>query len=735
MAVQPQWSLNQTSSSTIEIATGLMRAATTDNVQPLAILACELFGNTLAISPEALRKVEHSVLPTPKPAVLSFLQSSVGYSANDCASQLGKHTAGLQFLAFATALITTMGSFESGTIIHAMLASSAKDKTLLPTVRQIRDLTASIEPRCCRASLAEDVVGWQGLLNRITPEPPLNIFPLSRTIRHPGHESIQSLADALRQLRRVGNADVTSVTVKTEAQCAPWTLAFVKWSLGYPPTVMLSDGTPIIEQAGSDVTVIMEEDACSVIMHSSIHGPSKLVESRPTSEPLSIVSGMVSLQSYGSLLQRRYGFETGLASAAFQEAIPYALRRVMRQISFADRAYAASDKAKVPTSVRKAHRQMSISPFPHDWVISNICRLLFGQNSDFQTLKDDKPIADLPLMALYIADCRKVCRCSVCRKTDPRKQNATCNARATLSFVHAVVSDILALSLFERPESLQVSTAALLHDRMGANHGFRRSISAILNDNKPSACTLQSLLDRALQLAGHESINQRNEATPLIMSSYRGQTVWASLYESLTYEKRGFLCLSWLPGVLKHKGDVYKQALGVRSPLLLDVSCTEEEPENLLRPCNLYPRIQTTWKVSTYEDGIHVGLGVWLGGMRSVPSNTVCPFDVLLNIARSLFVEDCMHDPDSSLEDSNHLSEVIGISEGYTKVNGSKSPPVDEQPGRPTIGVVPVDGHQGLRFITIGNRLRISPVVLRQKACLACCLDACRKAEVHTLVL
>lgn len=160
MAVQLQCGLEQTSNSTIEIATDLMRAATTDNVQPLAILACERFGNTLAISPDTISKVEHTVLPTPKPAVLSFLHSTVGYSTNDCATQLGKNTAGLQFLALATALITTVGSSKSGIIIQEMLASTAKDKALLPTVRQVRDLLSSLEPRCYRAGIADDVVGW-----------------------------------------------------------------------------------------------------------------------------------------------------------------------------------------------------------------------------------------------------------------------------------------------------------------------------------------------------------------------------------------------------------------------------------------------------------------------------------------------------------------------------------------------------------------------------------------------
>jgi len=69
MSVQPiqaQWSLDATSTSVYSVARGVLQAATSDNVQPLAIIACERFGNTIAMSQEACRKMEVSVLPTPK---------------------------------------------------------------------------------------------------------------------------------------------------------------------------------------------------------------------------------------------------------------------------------------------------------------------------------------------------------------------------------------------------------------------------------------------------------------------------------------------------------------------------------------------------------------------------------------------------------------------------------------------------------------------------------------------
>ena len=43
------WSLDSTTTKTISVAKDVLHAATSDNVQPLALIACEKFGATLAI--------------------------------------------------------------------------------------------------------------------------------------------------------------------------------------------------------------------------------------------------------------------------------------------------------------------------------------------------------------------------------------------------------------------------------------------------------------------------------------------------------------------------------------------------------------------------------------------------------------------------------------------------------------------------------------------------------------
>ena len=81
MALALQWSLDKTANSPVP--------ATSDNVEPLAVAACEKFGTTLSIYRDSCAKVERLV-ELRKPRLLNSWGHTLGYSANDCATQLVK---------------------------------------------------------------------------------------------------------------------------------------------------------------------------------------------------------------------------------------------------------------------------------------------------------------------------------------------------------------------------------------------------------------------------------------------------------------------------------------------------------------------------------------------------------------------------------------------------------------------------------------------------------------------
>jgi hypothetical protein len=119
------------------------------------------------MSSDTINKVQHTVLPTPQPATVSFLKAAVGFSRNDCATQLGRHEGGIHFLGLAAALVTSLGAFESAKSLAVMLKRTTDDDlTMMPSVLHLKDLLSSLEARSHRCGFAESVVGWQILLRK-----------------------------------------------------------------------------------------------------------------------------------------------------------------------------------------------------------------------------------------------------------------------------------------------------------------------------------------------------------------------------------------------------------------------------------------------------------------------------------------------------------------------------------------------------------------------------------------
>lgn len=723
-----QWSLDHTSTSVVGMARGILHAATTDNVQPLAILACEQFGNTLAMSQDTIRKIEHSVVPTSQPAILAFLKSTAGYSANDSVSYLGKNTAGLQFLGLAAALVTFTDIYKAAQAVQSMLASTAKDKTLLPTARQVRDLLTSIEPRCHRSGFAEDVAGWQLLLGQ-HPELAFMRSDLENIpIYSPGGAGLKNLVDALRQLNRLGSADITKVTVRT-VQCAPWTISFVKWSLGYPPSVVCNNtATPVLEQPGSKVTIVIPADKVAsncfdVTIHSSIHGPSDLVG--PNLRQMT--AGMVSLQMYGQGVLQYCDFNSGLAGKAFQEAIPYALHLTVKElskrvISHEDNQFAAPKnhvearpgqnfgKGTTPsTSLRHA---FSLSPFRGESAISRIYELLFNQKLELISTQDNISISKLP----YVALLERECRCDICHPHASGLDDRICNKGGFYKKLSWIVADVLALSLVDCPDLLQVSN--------NVNHGywhgdsFLERVTRVLRNKSDTDIGVPDLLNRAMKVLGHD-VN-RIKRREWVASSSKGQAVWPTIYETHSYGMGGYLSLSWHPGLLRHKGETYNLAHWSQSSILGSDRITGICKDKVQSPCNLCPGMELDWMVSTGEDSLDVALSVRCG-LNEYHSIGLEPARVLTNLAKALLVEDCPHNPTSELD----------FSDTRLKFSGPLYP-CDPSAG---ISVVAVDGDDGLRFIALSTLNNEYPVVLRKRACLACCLEICQKTGSPVVVL
>ncbi|RMJ12253.1 hypothetical protein CDV36_008118 [Fusarium kuroshium] len=721
-----QWSLDNSAHSVVSVAKGALQAATSDNVQVLAIWSCEGFGNTVAMSPETRRRMEHSVVPTPPPAVLGFLQVTIGYAASDCVTYLGRSMAGLQFLGLACALVTTMDAFQSGIAVHAMVEESAADKTLVPTEKQIIDLLKSIKPRCSRSGFANEVAGWQLLLSNSAHRG----LPPYRSMFCPHMEAVMALVDAFRQLRRVGGADVAQVIIEV-SECAPWVAAFTKWCLGFPPSIIDKDGVPILEQEGSEVLMIIRPElpkSFKVTVHSSIGAPSELVSAKFDPQP---GLGMVGIETYGQLLMGHYEFDRGTAARAVQQALPYALRHTLQKIVlWGCGAQIASPLEWWKSSglvennpillVNSELKGLKASPFPPERVIARLYAALLSlpEPPEFRNLDDGLVISDLPLVRLHMQHLAEVCQCPKC--SEPRPLSPYCVKNIFLEDLAALIADILALSLFQSPDSLLVHYMST--SRRGEKSQFIRDVYSIITegDDTPWWCPLGCVLECALKLVGHET----KYSSGWVMSSYNGQAVWPTIYETSNYEKEGFLSLSWLPGHIWYKNTSHQVATSTDAVFATTDSEVNIRREGVSEPCDLYPTLQVQWQATLRAEGLQVSIGLkGKDGTLKVSRN---PAYILENLADALLVGKCQHSPDAKLDVPDRFSFLT------SPIHPFDSTASDDG----MIGVVAVDRRDELGLMTLSCEFPYQQfVILRKGACLGCCLQVARKAGARTIVL
>jgi hypothetical protein len=258
MAVAPQlqWSIDNTAGSIWQVGRSLIQAATSDNIQPLALLACESFGATLPVSPITRIKVEklsrqcHS-------EVLSFAKAQIGYRPGDSADILSRTDGGVRFLCF-TAILSSWGvnQLYPAELLQQLLHTSATQGQPLPTLLQIRDLLQALRPKLLHSGFTNDLLGWSQFC--VDPNTNDQLITEKALCITPGVEEFAALVEGLRRCYRLGDAN-EMLRIECGIPYVPWTITVVKWLVGSPPTVQGLDGHSIILSGDSTVLVYMSD--------------------------------------------------------------------------------------------------------------------------------------------------------------------------------------------------------------------------------------------------------------------------------------------------------------------------------------------------------------------------------------------------------------------------------------------------------------------------------------------
>lgn len=732
MNLQMQWSLDHTASSTLSIARGIIEAATKDNIQPLALLACERFGATLAMCPETCRKIEDLVQKTKPPAVISFLSAVVGYSPTDCASQLVRSLAGVQFLGLAASLVTSIGSFQGGNAIAAMLVDSAADKTLLPTPRQLGDLLTSVEHRCVRSGFADSVLGYHIFLTNSDALSGTQAQDLWKGCAlHPEPEGVAKLVGAFRQLSRIGDAQ--QVILKTTA-CAPWVVAFTKWCLGHPPSIYFEDGHPLLEQSALRVTVIVsrstsDHKGIDITVYRNVDTPAELVRAHEVSEPY---SSMISIESYGRWLLRHYELASNTGFKAIHEAIPYALKqavtlaRVQYGLAYGEDMARPSPSWSTRYGINQLNepnlQRLRTNMFAPDSVISEMAArfLNLEQPLPLMSLDEGLQIDTLPLMELYISELKGQCSCPGCALSNPYSL-VPCLVSQFFKSLASLVADIIALSLFDYSEPLLVH---MNHERPSqpSDQLFADSIFTVLRVGRITATTIQTVLDWTLNLIGHEVPEDWAKAG-WVISSFRGQAAYPKLYETQVLKKRGFLTLTWAPGLLLHNGSVYTRGqYGKLVPSTKTIPLAGM-PKEVNKPINLAPSMKTVWRVTPRATHLQIELG-----LDSPDTNLsfvgTSALTILRNMSVAMMMDSCPHDPNVPLSRPDLSCDYFGPLVPSSK-EVTREDVVREK-------VVAVAGSSSLRLFALSSGFFLA--ILRGNACLSCCLEEGRRFGYSVII-
>ena len=331
-------------------------------------------------------------------------------------------------------------------------------------------------------------------------------------------------------------------------------------------------------------------------------------------------------------------------------------------------------------------------------------------------LGDFQPIFDLPLVCQHMHNLATSCVCNSCHGESipahyAKHESWECKKKEFLSSILLCAADILAISLFESPETLLVSLDPYQMPRQ-----FEKAIHDIVKSGQPVFLHHWEILAHALKLVGHKQFDD----VGWVISCYKGQAVYPKVFETGNISQPGYLALHWAPGLLFFDGEIYDRGIDpVRHDFdmyngLETESVVKEWSRSVTEPLNLYPNIRMEWKVAR-RDGYLEVYPMCERIVGHAPS-------ILLNLTQALVII-CPHDKASSLDRPDPNSRYIGpfnfdpftSSAAYAKGQ---------------IGVIAVDGNTDLRMFALSalSGINLELFIVRGNACLQCCLNLCRDA-------
>jgi hypothetical protein len=724
--ISAQWALNETTGGVMSISKGVLVAATSDNIQVLSIVTAESFGATIAMSQEAIMKVEQEVNKNHKSHIVSFLKSYIGYSKNDSAVQLARTDAGLRFLGLASALICTSDLWESAQALDLMIRASATKNQYFPSTRQLKELLLALEYKLCRVGFADSVTEWEIFFLKIIADeaPELSHFAQMAN-ESPPKEGLQALLNALSTLARIG--DTAKVKVKAGGYY-PWVVAFIKWCIGKPPTVILENGKELIKQPMSNVEVLVSFNFMAIF---------EVKVFKDILEPRVLWTGCVgatkgwngfiSVSIFGERLLQKLGIDTPNGRHAIIEALSYSLKFVTSRLyianlntQFSARSFDRKDDRLLENMTYRG------SIFPTERHIAMTLSLLLSPGESYgyalYSTRDGESIFKVPLVQDYTNYLKSKCDCLICTPNQLTIYSE-CLVDGFKSAICGFTFTVLSFSLFDTIADGHIRIDTHMYSETiwrsnPSNQGLHQAVKEILLFGAYRGSDFAMIMEDALSFLGHR-FRQDVPTGEWIARAKCGQVVFPRFFDNGVLDGQGLLRLGVYSGQLVHDDISYQEVNGYGNVPRSRQKIFEQEVN---KPCNLMPEEKIIWQITKGENILH------LGCTMSSSTNILNPWKILQAATESFYIPECGHPRDKPLQERDMTTKYIG-----PPVNPKKPRLISEQdnlyPGE--IGIVPADGNDGLRLLSLGYG---APCVVRCGACLQCCIDICRKVGLNYVV-
>jgi len=731
-ALEKTWALNQTTSDTISVATGVLAAATSDNVQALAILACESFGATLPMATETRSKVEKSCTRDHQSAVLLFLKAQVGYKRGDCAWQLAQSDAGVRFLGLAAAFLT-LDSWTAASTLQSLIYNAAENKKMVPTTTQLQQILHAVEYKLSLVSFAESAVGWSIWLARGQGNQ-------QNGTNAPSQRFIIELIEAMSKIFRLGSSETCTLEIKAPLTEAAWTIAFIKWCVETPTVVTNEENLVACEANRAIIVRILNKPAQACQPQIAILNDIREIKSLLLDLPsgLEKFEGMISQRAFGALLmQTLFGDSNSLPYRACIEALPWACLLVTNHLHVGNSVDDTHrDEFHSKGSMPDMCDATSTNIFPSQDRLLSVIHSFLGRKLPIPrgSIPGDAIIRGLPLIRKNVDILRQNCLCDYCLNTinQPRRK---CLIDIFFTDISVCISVILCISLIHTSNTDGPSVF------YGSFQNWRSSrfVSAVQRicfhvGRQPLLILLEQLIEDILRLFGHST----NDSKRWIMTSSKGQILCPKIFYMKSVQADGALCLECTSGAIWFKDEKYTSVItnapsmaytqshsqSVASEHMVtlndeDLSADDHHSggSELVSPKNLFPQFRAVWQVSVREQELQVVL--FCPDFRSLPQRS--PRDAFVSVIKSILVN-CQHDKQTNL-DAEHTFPLA-------KTTPAQPYPSNSLPDY-TIGVVQCDGNEAMRFFTMCTG---QGGVIRGDACLECCIRCCQIAKLRFII-